>query len=121
MYIRRKKNHKVFSSFDGRVYLFNNILPIFQAFRLLSHKFHGKGSGKLKTEKRAKKLQEEKVKEHLTWDLKFNKEDLSCNVIGEFTTNISGYAAGELPFEWILKAQGSPEHILDSKPNPRLD
>jgi len=31
-----------------------------EAFRLLSHKFHGKGSGKLKTEKRAKKLQEEK-------------------------------------------------------------
>lgn len=31
-----------------------------EAFRLLSHKFHGKGSGKLKTEKRAKKLIEEK-------------------------------------------------------------
>lgn len=31
-----------------------------EAFRLLSHKFHGKGSGKLKTEKRAKKIQEEK-------------------------------------------------------------
>jgi len=31
-----------------------------EAFRLLSHKFHGKGSGKLKTEKRAKKLQEQR-------------------------------------------------------------
>lgn len=31
-----------------------------EAFRLLSHKFHGKGSGKLKTEKRAKKILEEK-------------------------------------------------------------
>ncbi|KAI9202629.1 SART-1 protein [Polychytrium aggregatum] len=30
-----------------------------EAFRLLSHKFHGKESGKLKTEKRAKKLEEE--------------------------------------------------------------
>ncbi|XP_047137880.1 U4/U6.U5 tri-snRNP-associated protein 1 isoform X1 [Hydra vulgaris] len=31
-----------------------------EAFRLLSHKFHGKGSGKLKTEKRANKIKEEK-------------------------------------------------------------
>lgn len=31
-----------------------------EAFRLLSHKFHGKGSGKLKTEKRSKKLLDEK-------------------------------------------------------------
>eukprot|EP00794_Sanderia_malayensis_P017392 gene17392-19133_t len=31
-----------------------------EAFRFLSHKFHGKGSGKMKTEKRAKKLTEEK-------------------------------------------------------------
>lgn len=31
-----------------------------EAFRLLSHRFHGKGSGKIKTEKRAKKLQEDK-------------------------------------------------------------
>ncbi|KAJ1569828.1 hypothetical protein HK096_000783 [Nowakowskiella sp. JEL0078] len=30
-----------------------------RAFRQLSHKFHGKGSGKLKTEKRLKKIQEE--------------------------------------------------------------
>jgi len=30
-----------------------------EAFRYLSHKFHGKGSGKNKTEKRMKKLQEE--------------------------------------------------------------
>ncbi|XP_077998125.1 U4/U6.U5 tri-snRNP-associated protein 1-like isoform X2 [Glandiceps talaboti] len=30
-----------------------------EAFRVLSHRFHGKGSGKMKTEKRNKKLQEE--------------------------------------------------------------
>ena len=29
-----------------------------EAFRYLSHKFHGKGSGKKKTEKRQKKIQE---------------------------------------------------------------
>merc|ERR1711925_34199 len=29
-----------------------------EAFRFLSHKFHGKGSGKLKTEKRHRKVQE---------------------------------------------------------------
>ena len=32
-----------------------------EAFRLLSHRFHGKGSGKKKTEKRAKKVAEEEV------------------------------------------------------------
>lgn len=32
-----------------------------QAFRYMSHKFHGRGSGKKKTEKRMKKLQEEHV------------------------------------------------------------
>jgi U4/U6.U5 tri-snRNP-associated protein 1 len=32
-----------------------------EAFRFLSHRFHGKGSGKKKTEKRAKKLAEEDV------------------------------------------------------------
>ncbi len=30
-----------------------------QAFRFMSHKFHGKGSGKKKIEKRLKKIQEE--------------------------------------------------------------
>lgn len=32
-----------------------------EAFRQLSHRFHGKGSGKKKTEKRMKKLEEENV------------------------------------------------------------
>lgn len=31
------------------------------SFRFLSHKFHGKGSGKLKSEKRAKKQEEKMV------------------------------------------------------------
>lgn len=33
-----------------------------EAFRQLSHKFHGKGSGKKKTEKRTKKIIEEAVR-----------------------------------------------------------
>ena len=32
-----------------------------EAFRYLSHKFHGKGSGKIKTEKRQRKIAEDKV------------------------------------------------------------
>jgi U4/U6.U5 tri-snRNP-associated protein 1 len=32
-----------------------------EAFRFLSHRFHGKGSGKKKTEKRARKQAEEEV------------------------------------------------------------
>ena len=32
-----------------------------EAFRQLSHRFHGKGSGKKKTEKRAKKHEQEQV------------------------------------------------------------
>lgn len=32
-----------------------------EAFRQLSHRFHGKGSGKKKTEKRSKKVEEELV------------------------------------------------------------
>lgn len=34
-----------------------------EAWKALSHKFHGKGSGKMKTEKRLKKIEEEKKKE----------------------------------------------------------
>ena len=37
------------------------VLPLSQAFRQLSHRFHGKGSGKMKTERRMKKLDEEAV------------------------------------------------------------
>ena len=33
-----------------------------EAFRQLSHRFHGKGSGKKKTEKRGKKVEEELVR-----------------------------------------------------------
>lgn len=40
---------------------FTPILICLQAFRYMSHKFHGRGSGKKKTEKRMKKLQEEHV------------------------------------------------------------
>ena len=32
-----------------------------EAFRYLSHRFHGKGSGKMKTEKRQKKWEQEQV------------------------------------------------------------
>ena len=34
-----------------------------EAWKALSHKFHGKGSGRMKTEKRLKKIAEEKKKE----------------------------------------------------------
>jgi U4/U6.U5 tri-snRNP-associated protein 1 len=34
-----------------------------QAFKFLSHQFHGKGSGKAKTEKRLKKIEDEKKRE----------------------------------------------------------
>lgn len=36
-------------------------LSIKEAFRFMSHKFHGKGSGKKKLEKRMKKIQEEEL------------------------------------------------------------
>ena len=42
----------------------NGVLPGSQAFRQLSHRFHGKGSGKMKTERRMKKLDEEAVGAH---------------------------------------------------------
>jgi len=34
-----------------------------EAFKHLSHQFHGKGSGKQKTEKKLKKIEDEKVRE----------------------------------------------------------
>ena len=37
-----------------------------EAFRFLSHKFHGKGSGKLKTEKRQRKVLEDKLMEKMS-------------------------------------------------------
>ncbi|KAG5285087.1 hypothetical protein AALO_G00033940 [Alosa alosa] len=39
--------------------LYSSRLTPKEAFRQLSHRFHGKGSGKMKTEKRMKKLEEE--------------------------------------------------------------
>jgi len=46
-----------------------------EAFRFLSHKFHGKGSGKLKTEKRYRKVMEEKLME------KMNSTDTPLNTL----------------------------------------
>ena len=37
-----------------------------EAFKELSHVFHGKGSGKMKTEKRLKKIEEEKKRESMS-------------------------------------------------------
>ena len=37
-----------------------------EAFRFLSHKFHGKGSGKLKSEKRMKKVEEENMMKNMS-------------------------------------------------------
>ena len=42
------------------------ILTAKEAFRKLSHRFHGKGSGKMKQEKRMKKLQEEETMKHMS-------------------------------------------------------
>lgn len=42
---------------------FGRALTPKEAWKALSHKFHGKGSGKMKTEKRLKKIAEEKKKE----------------------------------------------------------
>lgn len=42
---------------------FGRPLSAKEAWKALSHKFHGKGSGKMKTEKRLKKIAEEKKKE----------------------------------------------------------
>jgi U4/U6.U5 tri-snRNP-associated protein 1 len=42
---------------------FGRKLSMKEAWKALSHKFHGKGSGKMKTEKRLKKIAEEKKKE----------------------------------------------------------
>ena len=40
-----------------------------EAFRQLSHRFHGKGSGKKKTEKRSKKMEEDNVSVFSTSEL----------------------------------------------------
>merc|ERR1711902_376494 len=37
-----------------------------EAFRHLSHKFHGKGSGKIKTEKRMRKIMEESMMKNMS-------------------------------------------------------
>ena len=42
---------------------FGRKLTMKEAWKALSHKFHGKGSGRMKTEKRLKKIAEEKKKE----------------------------------------------------------
>ena len=47
--------------FVGTCFLEQYFLFLSQAFRYMSHKFHGKASGKMKSEKRNKKHQEEMV------------------------------------------------------------
>ena len=42
------------------------VLSAKEAFRKLSHRFHGKGSGKTKQEKRMKKIQEEETMKHMS-------------------------------------------------------
>lgn len=42
---------------------FGRALSLKESWKALSHKFHGKGSGKMKTEKRLQKIKEEKKKE----------------------------------------------------------
>jgi U4/U6.U5 tri-snRNP-associated protein 1 len=42
---------------------FGRALTVKEAWKALSHKFHGKGSGKMKTEKRLQRIKEEKKKE----------------------------------------------------------
>ncbi|KAJ3217251.1 hypothetical protein HDU67_008273 [Dinochytrium kinnereticum] len=52
---------------------FGNNLDTKEAFRYLSHKFHGKYSGKMKTEKRLKKKEEElKLKQMMSTDTPLN-------------------------------------------------
>merc|ERR1712079_647937 len=48
-----------------------------EAFRYLSHKFHGKGSGKLKTEKRQKKVMEESLMKNMS------STDTPLNTLGK--------------------------------------
>ena len=49
---------------------FGFVVLVSQAFRYLSHKFHGKIPGKMKTEKRSKKIQEEAVSLQFVVELK---------------------------------------------------
>jgi len=51
-----------------------------EAFRFLSHKFHGKGSGKLKTEKRQRKVLEDKLME------KMSSTDTPLNTLSKLQT-----------------------------------
>ena len=43
-------------------YIVFKIFPLLKAFREMSHKFHGKGSGKKKLERRMKKVKDDQVK-----------------------------------------------------------
>ncbi|EAW10490.1 U4/U6-U5 snRNP complex subunit SNU66 [Aspergillus clavatus NRRL 1] len=45
---------------------FGRLMNQKEAFKHLSHQFHGKGSGKMKTEKRLKKIEEEKKREAMS-------------------------------------------------------
>jgi len=50
-------------------------IPPKEAFRALSHRFHGKGSGKKKTEKRMKKADEEQLMKSM------NSSDTPLNTV----------------------------------------
>jgi len=71
-----------------------------EAFRFLSHKFHGKGSGKLKTEKRQRKVLEDKLME------KMSSTDTPLNTLSKLQSKTKELATPYLVLSGNKNAMG---------------
>ncbi|KAH9178180.1 SART-1-domain-containing protein [Lactarius sanguifluus] len=100
---------------------FGRALDWKEAWKALSHKFHGKGSGKMKTEKRLKKIAEEKKKEAMA----SGDTPLSMNKAFQIRQEKTGQAHFVLSVAEFLDAQplskGKTEKTQASLPNKTLD
>lgn len=91
---------------------FGRALTLKEAWKALSHKFHGKGSGKMKTEKRLQKIKEEKKKEAMVsgdTPLSMNKAfQIRQEKAGQahFVLSVGnrGYVSPRLFYGWILNS-----------------
>ncbi|KAH9039699.1 SART-1 family-domain-containing protein [Lactarius hengduanensis] len=87
---------------------FGRALDWKEAWKALSHKFHGKGSGKMKTEKRLKKIAEEKKKEAMA----SGDTPLSMNKAFQIRQEKTGQAH----FVLSVGNRGQTAEFLDAQP-----
>ncbi|THH23054.1 hypothetical protein EUX98_g8123 [Antrodiella citrinella] len=99
---------------------FGRVLTPKEAWKVLSHKFHGKGSGKMKTEKRLKKIAEDRKKEAMASGDTPLSMNQAFQIRQEKGPTQSGYStvtpstAHQLSTSWDAAAANERTALIDS-------